>query len=169
MVSMSIPPVSTPSTCQSQRRFASGHSPTGIPGVSRSYRVSRSTGFVFPLRSDPIHYPIHWVLPNCHLSVLRHWAFWPRPKHSTRFSDRKFFKTRRIISTLTFGHADLKDLTDFFVSRPLVGAKCRSRHRGPALRGFARVRRVKSFFSFISFPMKLMKYNRLRRKMGRRG
>ena len=23
----------------------------------------------------PVHYPMHWVLPNCHLLVLRHWAF----------------------------------------------------------------------------------------------
>lgn len=106
-----FPSVSTPPTRRSHHRFAFGHSPTGIPGVSRSYRASRSTGFVFPLRSDPIHCPIHWVLPNCHLSVLRHWAFWPRPKHSTRFSDRKFFKTRRIISTLTFEHAFRRSAT----------------------------------------------------------
>jgi len=53
----------------------------------------------------PIHYPIHWVLPNSHLSVLRHWAFCPRPRHSTCFLARKFFNTRRIMSTLTFGHS----------------------------------------------------------------
>lgn len=53
----------------------------------------------------PIHYTIHWVLPNSHLSVLRHWAFCPRPRHSTCFLARKFFNTRRIMSTLTFGHS----------------------------------------------------------------
>jgi len=52
-------------------------------------RSSRAT--VVPLslhsfyhRYYPIRYLFHWALPNCHLAVLRHWAFWPRPRHSTR-------------------------------------------------------------------------------------
>ena len=31
----------------------------------------------------PIRYPFHSTLPNCHLAVFCHPAFWPRPRHST--------------------------------------------------------------------------------------
>lgn len=51
-----------------------------------------------------IRYPINSILPNCHLAVFRHRAFWPRPRHSTSFFAFRFFKTRRIMSALTFGH-----------------------------------------------------------------
>ena len=96
----------------SERATASSHAATYAawlrrPGRPQGRRVERNKrqGNQCLRHQYPIRYSIHWVLPNSQLSVLRHWAFCPRPKHSTCFLARKFFNTRRIMSTLTLGHS----------------------------------------------------------------